>query len=169
MTPAISEVVLKETFPQYFSSKLILVLQIKLKYMMSLKKVFDTGMSGICFSAYKTNQKPGDQISEDQIRQRLEVLKSHTDWIRVFLVLGQKIPEIAKEMGFKTIIGAWIGRDNDKNEAEVNTLIQLTNEGFVDTVVGNEVLYRKELNEEVIINYINKVKSSTKKCPSELC
>jgi hypothetical protein len=55
MTPAISEVVLKETFPQYFSSKLILVLQIKLKYMMSLK-VFDTGMSGICFSAYKTNQ-----------------------------------------------------------------------------------------------------------------
>jgi exo-beta-1,3-glucanase (GH17 family) len=81
MTPAISEVVLKET--QYFSSKLILVLQIKLKYMMSLK-VFDTGMSGICFSAYKTNQKPGDQISEDQIRQRLEVLKSHTDWIRVF-------------------------------------------------------------------------------------
>jgi hypothetical protein len=38
MTPAISEVVLKETFPQYFSSKLILVLQIKLKYMMSLKK-----------------------------------------------------------------------------------------------------------------------------------
>jgi hypothetical protein len=24
-----------------------------------------------------------------------------------------KIPEIAKEMGFKTI-GAWIGRDNDK-------------------------------------------------------
>jgi hypothetical protein len=23
-------------------------------------------------------------------------------------------PEIAKEMGFKTIIGAWIGRDNDK-------------------------------------------------------
>jgi exo-beta-1,3-glucanase (GH17 family) len=37
---------------------------------------------------------------------------------------------------------------------EVNTLIQLTNEGFVD-IVGNEVLYRKELNEEVI-NYINK-------------
>jgi exo-beta-1,3-glucanase (GH17 family) len=90
-----------------FSSKLILVLQIKLKYMMSLKRVFDTGMSGICFSAYKTNQKPGDQISEDQIRQRLEVLKSHTDWIRVFSCHGQKIPEIAKEMGFKTIIGAW--------------------------------------------------------------
>jgi hypothetical protein len=38
MTPAISEVVLKETFPQYFSPKLILVLQIKLKYMMSLKE-----------------------------------------------------------------------------------------------------------------------------------
>jgi hypothetical protein len=39
MTPAISEVVLKETFPQYFSSKLILVLQIKLKYMMSFKSI----------------------------------------------------------------------------------------------------------------------------------
>jgi hypothetical protein len=34
-------------------------------------------------------------------------------------------------MGFNDI-GAWIGRDNDKNEVEVNTLIQLTNEGFVD-------------------------------------
>jgi exo-beta-1,3-glucanase (GH17 family) len=31
----------------------------------------------------------------------------------------------------------------------------LTNEGFVDiAVVGNEVLYRKELNEEVIITLI---------------
>jgi exo-beta-1,3-glucanase (GH17 family) len=38
---------------------------------------------------------------------------------------------------------------------EVNTLIQLTNEGFVGiAVVGNEVLYRKELNEEVIITLI---------------
>jgi exo-beta-1,3-glucanase (GH17 family) len=47
-------------------------------------------MSGICFSAYKTNQKPGDQISEDQIRQRLEVLKSHTDWIRFFVLTDMR-------------------------------------------------------------------------------
>jgi GPH family glycoside/pentoside/hexuronide:cation symporter len=48
---------------------------------------------------------------------------------------------------------------------EVNTLIQLTNEGFDIAVVGNEVLYRKELNEEVIINYINKGNQAQKNVP----
>lgn len=168
ITPAISEVVLKETFPQYFSSKIDFTITDKVEIQEEFTRVFSQGMSGICFSAYKTDQKPGDQISEEQIRQRLEVLKAHTQWIRVFSCTNghEKIPKIAKEMGLKTIIGAWIGNDNDKNEVEVNTLIQLTNAGLVDiAVVGNEVLYRKELNEEVIISYINKVKSSTKNVP----
>jgi hypothetical protein len=91
MTPAISEVVLKET--QYFSSKLILVLQIKLKYMMSLKK-FDTGMSGICF--VPTKPIKNQEIKEDQIRQRLEVLKSHRLDSRFSCANGHENPEIKK-------------------------------------------------------------------------
>jgi exo-beta-1,3-glucanase (GH17 family) len=39
----------------------------------------------------------------------------------------------------------------------------LTNEGLDIAVVGNEVLYRKELNEEVIYITLIKVKSSNKK------
>jgi GPH family glycoside/pentoside/hexuronide:cation symporter len=54
----------------------------------------------------------------------------------------------------------------DKNETEIHALINLIQNGFVDiAAVGNEVLYREELNEEIIINYIQIVKKATKNTP----
>ena len=36
------------------------------------KKVLDNGMHGLCFSPYEEGQKPGDIISEEQIRRRIK-------------------------------------------------------------------------------------------------
>ncbi len=41
-------------------------------------------MHGICFSPYEGAQKPGDPISEAQIRRKLALLQPYTKWIRVF-------------------------------------------------------------------------------------
>lgn len=126
------------------------------------KQVFSEGMHGICFSAYEKNQKPGDEISEVQIRKRLGLLKPHTEWIRVFSCLNghEKIPRIAKEMGFKTLVGAWINNKPQENELELQSLSTLIKENLVDiAAVGNEVLFRNELSEETVINYIQKIKS----------
>ena len=129
------------------------------------KELLKNKIHGICFSVYDENQKPGDDISDEQILKKLEIIKPHVKWIRTFSCSDEnmRIPILAKELGFKTLVGAWLGKDLDKNQIEVNKLIELCNDGYIDVAaVGNEVMYRKELSEEKLIEYIKYVKSKIK-------
>ena len=129
------------------------------------KELLKNKIHGICFSVYDENQKPGDDISDEQILKKLEIIKPHVKWIRTFSCSDEnmRIPILAKELGFKTLVGAWLGKDLDKNEIEIEKLIELCNDGYIDiAAVGNEVMYRKELSEEKIIEYIKYVKSKIK-------
>ena len=125
-------------------------------------------MHGICFSPYEGEQKPGDPISEEQVRRKLALLQPHTQWIRVFSCTegNDIIPQLAREYGFKTLVGAWLGDDKDKNEEEIERLIELARAGFVDVAaVGNEVMYREELEESELIEYILRVKKALPDIP----
>ena len=155
-------------FPYYLPSPLDPTLLDRKPLGKLFAETFDEQMHGICFSAYRKGQSPGDEVTEDQIRKRLEVLKPHTKWIRTFSCThgNEKIPVIAKEMGMKTLVGAWINEDIEQNEEEVESLIRLMNEGYVDmAAVGNEVLFRRELVPEQIIQYIRRIKDNTKDIP----
>ncbi len=163
-----SETDFKEKYPDYFTSKVDFEMMSPKALKTEFHTVFDKGMSGICFSAYQTGQEPGDPISEIQIRKRLEVLKQHTRWVRVFSCTNghEKIPKIAKEMGLNTLVGAWLDNDLESNKEEIEALIALMKANLVDVAaVGNEVLYRGELNEETIIEYIQEVKKHSKYVP----
>jgi glucan 1,3-beta-glucosidase len=119
------------------------------------------GVHGFCFSLYEEGQKPGDVIPEAQIRRRMKILKPYTSWIRSFSCIegNEQIPVIAKEMGLKTLVGAWLGKEEDKNQQEIENLIKLAKDGFVDiAAVGNEVLYRNDMSEEELLGYIRRVK-----------
>jgi glucan 1,3-beta-glucosidase len=132
------------------------------------KKILKSKIHGICFSLYEGDQQPGDIVSDDQIIRRLKILKPYTTSIRTFSSLGEhsRIVEIAKDMGFKTLVGAWLSDDFESNDKEIEGLIQLANKGLVDVAaVGNEVIYRKELSEEQLILYINNVKENIKNIP----
>lgn len=123
---------------------------------------------GFCFSLYEDGQKPGDIIGEEQIRRRILALKPYTNWIRSFSCIegNELIPRMAKEYGMKTLVGAWLGKDEEKNQLEIENLIKLANEGLVDiAAVGNEVLYRKDLSEEELLDCIAKVKSEIPHIP----
>jgi glucan 1,3-beta-glucosidase len=127
---------------------------------MMLKK----GMHGLCFSAYNDNQKPGFTITEEQVRRRIEIIKPHTKWIRSFSCTdgNELIPKIAHEYGLKTLVGAWIGKDDKINEKEIANLIKLSNSGHVDiAAVGNEVMYRGDISEDELLLYIERVKRET--------
>ena len=129
------------------------------------KELLKNKIHGICFSVYDENQKPGDDISDEQILKKLEIIKPHVKWIRTFSCSDEnmRIPILAKELGFKTLVGAWLGKDLDKNQIEVDKLIELCNDGYIDVAaVGNEVMYRKDLSEEKLIEYIKYVKSKIK-------
>jgi GPH family glycoside/pentoside/hexuronide:cation symporter len=126
-------------------------------------EVFNQGVNGLCFSAYTEGQKIGDTLTAKQIQRRIDIVAPHTKWIRSFSCTegNELIPEIAKQKGIKTMVGAWISHDKERNTREIEALIKLANAGLVDiAVVGNEVLLREELSEEDLIQYINTVKGS---------
>lgn len=125
------------------------------------RQVLEDGIHGICFSAYDEGQQPGDQLSEDQIRRKLTILQPHIKWIRTFSCTegNELIPKVARELGIKTLVGAWLGDDKEKNEGEIEGLLKLCADGMVDVAaVGNEVLYREDLSAEELLEYIQRVK-----------
>ena len=131
-------------------------------------KVLNNGMHGLCFSPYEEGQKPGDIITEEQIRRRIEIIKPYTKWIRSFSCTdgNELIPKIAHELGIKTLVGAWLGDDDEINKKEIANLIKIAKEGYVDlAAVGNEVMYRGDLTEEELLNFINEVKEAIPTIP----
>ena len=131
-------------------------------------KVLEQKMHGLCFSPYLADQKPGSQLSEDQIRRRIEVIAPYTNWIRSFSCTegNELIPRIAHEFGIKTLVGAWLGKDPEINAREVAGLIQIAKEGYVDiAAVGNEVMYRNDLTEDELIRTIESTKKEIPNVP----
>ncbi|UII76793.1 glycosyl hydrolase family 17 protein [Flagellimonas sp. HMM57] len=132
------------------------------------RSVLEGGMHGLCFSPYVEGQKPGDQITEDQIRRRMEIIKPYTKWIRSFSCTegNEAIPRIAKEYGIKTMVGAWLGDDPKINKQEVENLIQLAKEDYVDiAAVGNEVMLRGDLTEDELLAFMAQVKQAVPNVP----
>lgn len=132
------------------------------------KDSLESGIHGIAFSPYEDGQEPGDQITEEQIRRRMEILSPYTEWIRSFSCTdgNEMIPVIAKEYGIKTLVGAWLSDDKELNQKETTKLIELAQNGYVDlAAVGNEVLYRKEMNEEELLETIASVKTQIPNIP----
>lgn len=127
---------------------------------------FKLGLNGLCFSPYAEGQQVGDLLSAEQINKRLAIVAPHTKWIRTFSCTAgnEMIPELAKQLQLKTMVGAWISNDKIRNEKEIDSLIHLANTGRVDiAAVGNEALHRGEISEGELISYINKVKNAIPK------
>ena len=132
------------------------------------KKILKNGMHGVCFSPYEEGQEPGGQITEEQIRRRMKIIKPYTKWIRSFSCTegNEAIPRIAKEFGIKTLVGAWLGDDPEINKKEIAGLIALAKEGFVDiAAVGNEVMYRGDLTEDELLAFMYEVKEAIPEIP----
>jgi exo-beta-1,3-glucanase (GH17 family) len=126
-------------------------------------RVLDKGIHGISFSPYLPGQGPGTEISAQQIRERLAIIQPSVRWIRSFSCTegNEAIPRIARENGLKTLVGAWLGSDEEKNKREIENVIAVAKAGDADIVaVGNEVLLRGDLSEEALIDYISQVKEA---------
>lgn len=132
------------------------------------RSTLENGIHGICFSMYEDGQEPGDHISKEQVERRIKILKPYTKWIRSFSCIegNEYVPEHAHKYGLKTLVGAWLSDDKEKNEQEIKALIDLAQKGYVNiAAVGNEVMYRKELSEEELIGYIHRVKKALPNIP----
>ncbi|GAA4811049.1 glycosyl hydrolase family 17 protein [Litoribaculum gwangyangense] len=127
------------------------------------RKTLENGMHGLCFSMYEDGQEPGDTITEEQVERRINIIKPYTKWVRSFSCIegNEHVPRIAHKHGLKTMVGAWLGDDMEKNEQEIESLIELAKEGCVSiAAVGNEVLYRNDLTLDQLLGYIKRVKEA---------
>lgn len=121
------------------------------------------GIHGISFSPYMEGQGPGTLVSETQIRERLAIVQPYVSWIRSFSCTegNENIPRIARENGLKTLVGAWLEDDHEKNEEELANVIAVAKAGHADIVaIGNEVLLRGDLSEDELIDYIHRFKQA---------
>jgi len=121
------------------------------------------GLHGLCFSPYLEGQAPGSQVLPAQIGERLAVVRPHTRWVRTFSCTDghEQTPRLAHELGLKTLVGAWLGKEPAINEREIEGLIAVARAGHADIVaVGNEVLLREDLDEDELLAHIQRVKQA---------
>lgn len=129
-------------------------------------------MHGLNFSPYidddEDPNKGGDQITDEELEERMEIIAPYTEWIRTFGCNDDLMEAgmFARAMGLNAAIGAWLGPEStlqgqQENQNQIDCLKDRAREGHVDiAIVGSEVLLRGDLSETDLINYINQVKQS---------
>ena len=130
-----------------------------------VNKVVPYRIYGLNVSPYiKDNQNPnrgGDQVTDEELWRVISIVAPYTKWIRTY-GCNEDLKEAGKfahKMGLKAAIGIWLSSDRTENERQISCLIQRYREGDVDLViVGSEALFRGDLNERELIDYINRVK-----------
>jgi exo-beta-1,3-glucanase (GH17 family)/cellulose synthase/poly-beta-1,6-N-acetylglucosamine synthase-like glycosyltransferase len=98
----------------------------------------------------------------EKIRADLKKLSTLTRAIRLYSSTGgvEMVPPIANEFGLKVTVGAWVDKNTERTEREIEAAIDLAkhNSNVIGVVVGNETLYRGELKVEALIDLIQRVK-----------
>src|SRR6267142_1691662 len=100
----------------------------------------------------------------EKSRADLKKLPPLTRAIRLYSSTGGVglVPPIAAEFGLKVTVGAWIDKNVDRNEREIDAAINLAkrNSNVIGVVVGNETIYRGEQKVDDLIGLVKRVKKS---------
>ena len=107
----------------------------------------------------------GTLAKAEQIRSDMAVLAPLTRAVRTYSSTdgAEQVAGIAGEFGLKATIGAWIGKDAERNEREIASVLELSKRhGNINAlVVGNETILRQEQTPDELIALIKQVKRST--------
>ncbi len=117
-------------------------------------------------SASYTPFEPGhvvDPVADpEKIRADMKSLSTMTRAVRSYSAGegNELVPPIAAEFGLKVMVGAWITKDEERNQREIKAAIELArrNSNVIGIVVGNETLYRGDQKAEDLIELIKQVK-----------
>src|SRR5689334_2757626 len=127
---------------------------------------FNGMLPSVSYAPFEGTAHPDvDNIpSTEKIRTDLRKLSTMTRAIRLYSSTGgvELVPPIAAEFGLKVTVGAWIDKNVDRNEREIESAINLArkNSNVIGIVVGNETVYRGEQKVEDLIELIKRVKKS---------
>jgi exo-beta-1,3-glucanase (GH17 family)/cellulose synthase/poly-beta-1,6-N-acetylglucosamine synthase-like glycosyltransferase len=124
-------------------------------------------LASVSYSPFKDSSHPdtGPRPTAEQIRADLAAIAPYTRAIRTYSATGgaELVPPIAAEFGLKVTVGAWIDKDQARNEREIASALSLARHySNVDAiVVGNETTLRAEMTVPDLIKLIQTVKRSS--------
>jgi cellulose synthase/poly-beta-1,6-N-acetylglucosamine synthase-like glycosyltransferase/exo-beta-1,3-glucanase (GH17 family) len=97
--------------------------------------------------------EPGHTVADvaadsEKVRVDLKKLSTLTRAVRLYSSTegNELVPPVAAEFGLKVTVGAWIDKDGNRNNREIESAINLArhNSNVIGLVVGNETIYRGE-------------------------
>jgi exo-beta-1,3-glucanase (GH17 family) len=124
-------------------------------------------LASVSYAPFVASAHPdwGDRPTVEQIRADLKAIAPYTRAIRTYSATGgaELVPPIAAEFGLKVTVGAWIDKNQERNEREIRSALDLAahNSNVNAIVVGNEAILRKEVTPADLIKIIQRVKKSS--------
>jgi exo-beta-1,3-glucanase (GH17 family)/cellulose synthase/poly-beta-1,6-N-acetylglucosamine synthase-like glycosyltransferase len=125
---------------------------------------FTGQLASVSYAPFVNSSRPdsGDRPTPEQIRADLKAIAPYTRAIRLYSSTGgaELVPPIAAEFGLKVTVGAWIDKDQARNEREIQSALDLArhNSNVNAIVVGNETTLRAEMTVAQLITLIQRVK-----------
>src|SRR5580692_1208624 len=122
-------------------------------------------LPSVSYAQFERGHTVADSIADsEKIRADLKKLSTLTRAVRLYSSTegSELVPPIAAEFGMKVTVGAWIDKNVDRNEREIDAAINLArhNSNVIGVVVGNETVYRGEQKIDDLIELIKRVKKS---------
>jgi exo-beta-1,3-glucanase (GH17 family)/cellulose synthase/poly-beta-1,6-N-acetylglucosamine synthase-like glycosyltransferase len=127
----------------------------------------DGQLASVSYAPFEGSAHPdsGATPRTAQIRADLKALAPLTRAIRTYSSTGgvEFVPGIASEFGLRVTAGAWIDKNEDRNEREIRSVIDLSkrHSNINGIIVGNETIFRGEQKVSDLIQMIQRVKRST--------
>jgi exo-beta-1,3-glucanase (GH17 family)/cellulose synthase/poly-beta-1,6-N-acetylglucosamine synthase-like glycosyltransferase len=128
---------------------------------------FTGQLASVSYAPFVLSKHPdwGERPTAEQIRADLKAIAPYTRAIRTYSATGgaELVPPIAAEFGLKVTVGAWIDKNQERNEREIRSALDLArhNSNVNAIVVGNETVLRNETSVEDLIKIIQRVKKSS--------
>lgn len=124
-------------------------------------------IESVSFGPFRGEQSPltGNYPSDADITLAMDKLVGKVRGVRLYTSREgmETVPALAQARGMKVFAGTWLGTIPRVNQAEIASVIDLANR-FPETIdrviVGNEVLLRKDLPVETLIEHIRAVKAA---------
>ncbi len=130
----------------------------------TLERPWSGTIAGVAFNPYGPNQDPteGRHPSRADIARDLDVVAPYVLSVRSYSALNglEAIPELAADRGLLVTAGAWLAQDPAANEQEIVSLVRIAraNSNVKRVMVGNEVMYRGDLEASQLAEYVQRVK-----------
>src|SRR5215813_1524276 len=101
------------------------------------------------YAPFEPGHTVGDVVADsEKIRTDLKKLSTMMRAVRLYSSTegNELVPPIAAEFGMKVTVGAWIDKDGNRNNREIEAAINLArrHSNVIGIVVGNETIYRGE-------------------------